>query len=112
MILFSAVPVTALAQTQETPGASAEQEDQISEVSIERTRCYCDRQAREFDLPLPKQYFLKAELLHDGKDAEGARKIWLRLSEMECQARDRFPLSDADCVDLRAQLQARIMQLY
>jgi hypothetical protein len=57
-------------------------------------------------------YVRKAELRHDGAAAEEAREVWLRLSEMERQARDHFPLSDADCADLRAQLQARIMRLY
>jgi hypothetical protein len=57
-------------------------------------------------------YARKAELTHGGGPAEEARAIWGRLSELEQQTRERFPLSDAECADLRAQLQARIMALY
>ena len=54
----------------------------------------------------------KAELLHDGGPAEEVRAIWQRLSQLEEQARAQFPLSDAECAELRARLQERIMMLY
>ena len=54
----------------------------------------------------------KAELLHDGAPAEDVRAVWQRLGELSKEARQRFPLSEADCADLRAQLQARILKLY
>jgi hypothetical protein len=57
-------------------------------------------------------YARKAELTHDGGPAEQVRAIWRRLGELEEQAKERFPLSDAGCADLRAQLKARIKALY
>ena len=54
----------------------------------------------------------KAELTHDGGPAEEVRAIWQRLGELEEQIKERFPLSDTECADLRAQLRARIMALY
>jgi hypothetical protein len=57
-------------------------------------------------------YARKAELTHGGGPAEEVRAIWLRLSELEEQASERFPLSDAECAALRARLQARIIALY
>jgi hypothetical protein len=54
----------------------------------------------------------KAELTHDGGPAEEVRAIWQRLGELEEQTRERFPLSDAECTDLRARLKRRIMALY
>jgi hypothetical protein len=54
----------------------------------------------------------KAELTHDGGPAEEVRAIWQRLGELEEQTKERLPLSDAECADLRAQLRARIMALY
>jgi uncharacterized protein DUF4872/butirosin biosynthesis protein H-like len=54
----------------------------------------------------------KAELLHYGGSAEEVRAIWQRLNQLEEQAKTQFPLSDAECTELRARLQARIMVLY
>jgi hypothetical protein len=54
----------------------------------------------------------KAELTHDGGPAAEVRAIWQRLGELEEQIKERFPLSDAECADLRVQLKARIMALY
>jgi hypothetical protein len=57
-------------------------------------------------------YARKAELIHDGAPVEEVRAVWQRLSELEEQTKERFPLSDGECADLRAQLQARIRALY
>jgi hypothetical protein len=57
-------------------------------------------------------YARKAELTHDGGPAEEVRAVWQRLSELEQQAGERFPLSEAECADLRAHLQTQIMALY
>ncbi len=54
----------------------------------------------------------KAELLHDGAPAEDVRAIWRRLDELAKEVRERFPLPDADCADLRARLRTRILNLY
>jgi hypothetical protein len=54
----------------------------------------------------------KSELLHDGAPAEEVRAVWQRLGELSQQASERFPLSDAECAELRAQLQTRILALY
>jgi hypothetical protein len=56
----------------------------------------------------------KAELLHSGgADAvEEMRTIWKRLGELEKQAGQQFPLSEAACAELRSDLQKRILALY
>lgn len=54
----------------------------------------------------------KAELLHDGAPAEDVRAVWQRLDELSKEVRAQFPLSDADCADLRVQLHGRILKLY
>jgi hypothetical protein len=54
----------------------------------------------------------KAELTHDGGPAEEVRAIWQRLNELEEQTKEQFPLSDAECAELRARLQVHIMGLY
>jgi Domain of unknown function (DUF4872)/Butirosin biosynthesis protein H, N-terminal len=57
-------------------------------------------------------YARKAELVHSGAAADELRAVWQRLGELEQQARTQFPLSDAACAELRAQLRARILALY
>jgi hypothetical protein len=57
-------------------------------------------------------YAHKAELLHEGAPAEEARAVWRRLGELERQAGEQFPLSDAGCAELRAALQSRIAALH
>ncbi|MCG8352184.1 MAG: BtrH N-terminal domain-containing protein [Chloroflexales bacterium] len=54
----------------------------------------------------------KAELLHSGAPSEEIRAVWQRLGELEAQIRERFPLSDQECADLRVQLRTRIIALY
>ncbi len=54
----------------------------------------------------------KSELLHEGAPADEVRAVWQRLDELSQRAREQFPLSDAACAELRAQLQARILRLY
>jgi len=70
------------------------------------------------DVPLFRKakalYERKAELtLGAGPPAvEEIRGIWAKLAELECQSADQFPLSEAECAELRANLQPRIMALY
>ena len=54
----------------------------------------------------------RRELLHDGAAAEDVRAVWQELGELAKQAKAQFPLSVADCADLRAQLQQRVLALY
>jgi len=56
----------------------------------------------------------KIELGHVGGEAERdeVRQAWKRLGELKAQAREEFPLTEAECGDLRADLQARILALY
>jgi Domain of unknown function (DUF4872)/Butirosin biosynthesis protein H, N-terminal len=56
----------------------------------------------------------KAELLvSDGPPgAEEIRGIWDQLGELTRQAADRFPLSNAECAELRADLKTRVLALY
>ncbi len=56
----------------------------------------------------------KVELTHGGGDAEleEVRRAWRRLGELKAQARAEFPLTDSECRDLRAGLQARVLRLY
>ncbi len=50
----------------------------------------------------------KAELLTSGADPAEIRRVWSRLEELEAQAADEFPLSDAECRELRAGLKQRL----
>jgi hypothetical protein len=56
----------------------------------------------------------KAELLvSDGPPAAAEiRGVWDQLGELTRQAADRFPLSDAECAELRAELKARVLELH
>jgi hypothetical protein len=54
----------------------------------------------------------RSELMHAGAPADEVRAVWARLGEVAANTRDKFPLSDAACTDLRAQLQGRIQALY
>ena len=56
----------------------------------------------------------KVERTHGGGESERAeiRQAWQRLGELRAQARDEFPLTDAECRDLRADLQTRVLALY
>jgi hypothetical protein len=54
----------------------------------------------------------KAELRNSGGDADEIRAIHARLAELRQQVKEHFPLSDAECADLRAELQARVRALY
>lgn len=54
----------------------------------------------------------KAELTHSGSDPAAIREIWERLDALERQADEHFPLSDADCAALRANLQGRVFALH
>jgi Domain of unknown function (DUF4872)/Butirosin biosynthesis protein H, N-terminal len=49
-----------------------------------------------------------AELFTGGGSIEDKRQVWARLDKLAKQAKARFPLSDKDCADLRAGLQARV----
>jgi hypothetical protein len=54
----------------------------------------------------------KAELTNSGGDPEEIRALWARLAELRSQICKQFPLSDAACADLRADLQTRVRALY
>jgi hypothetical protein len=56
----------------------------------------------------------KVELTHGGGEAalEEVRQAWTRLGELREQARADFPLTEAECRDLTAGLQSRILDLY
>jgi hypothetical protein len=56
-------------------------------------------------------YARRAELVAAGAPADDVRAIWKQLADLGDEARKRFPLSDADCIDLRAGLQARLREL-
>ncbi len=68
------------------------------------------------DVPLMRQakelYVRRSELLHDGAAAEEVRAVWGQLGELARQASTRFPLTEADSLALRAQLQTRVLALY
>jgi Domain of unknown function (DUF4872) len=56
----------------------------------------------------------KVELTHGGGDAalEEVRQAWKRLDELREHARAEFPLAEAECRDLTAGLQSRILALH
>jgi hypothetical protein len=54
----------------------------------------------------------KAELTNSGGSPDGIRAVWSQLDALRCQARTHFPLSEADCADLRAALQTRVFALH
>ncbi len=54
----------------------------------------------------------RRELMHDGAPVDEVRAVWQELGELAKQARQQFPLSTADCGELRAQLQQRVLALY
>jgi hypothetical protein len=57
-------------------------------------------------------YARRSELIHAGAPADEVRGVWKQLGDLGDAARAKFPLSDADGVDLRADLQARLRSLY
>src|SRR5262245_29062449 len=63
------------------------------------------RQAREL-------YARIGELTNSGGDLNEVRATWDRVRALGRQAKDRFPLSDADCDALRAGLQQRVRDLH
>ncbi|MGE0886576.1 MAG: DUF4872 domain-containing protein [Blastocatellales bacterium] len=54
----------------------------------------------------------RRELLHDGAAVEDVRAVWHELGEMAKRASQQFPISAADCAELRAQLRQRVLALY
>lgn len=56
----------------------------------------------------------KAELLvSDGPPAAAEiGAVWDKLGELASQAADRFPLTESECADLRADLKSRVLVLY
>jgi hypothetical protein len=56
----------------------------------------------------------KAEAMVSGGDDATAKikDIWAQLEDLRVAARDSFPLSDDQCLDLRASLQQRILDIY
>lgn len=68
------------------------------------------------DVPLCRQakelYIQKAELINSGGSPDEVRVIWAELEQLAQQARHQFPLSPADCADLRATLQEQVLALH
>jgi len=56
-------------------------------------------------------YARRSELVAAGAPADDVRSVWKQLDDLGVAARETFPLSDADCVELRAGLQARLRSL-
>lgn len=54
----------------------------------------------------------KAELHHGGAPAEEVRATWAQLAELERQAAEQFPLAEAACAELRAELSRQIMAIH
>jgi hypothetical protein len=54
----------------------------------------------------------KAELIDGGGSPAEIRAACARLGELRPRTPDQFPLTEADCADLRARLQARVRALY
>jgi hypothetical protein len=54
----------------------------------------------------------RTELVNSGGRTEELRAVWSRLDEVEKQVRERFPLTAAECDQLRAELKPRILALY
>jgi hypothetical protein len=54
----------------------------------------------------------RTELSVIGGDVDEVRATWMRLGELEKQARTKFPLSEADSAALRASLQTRVIALH
>jgi hypothetical protein len=54
----------------------------------------------------------KAELTNSGARPEEIRACWSKLGELEAQVKAHFPLTDAECAALRADLQKRVLALY
>lgn len=56
----------------------------------------------------------KAELTFSGDDdaPQQIRGIWSRLEELRASARECFPLNEAQCEDLRADLKSRILAIH
>jgi hypothetical protein len=52
-----------------------------------------------------------AELFTAGGAIEDKRQVWARLDELAKEAKGKFPLSDTECGDLRADLQGRVRKL-
>jgi len=54
----------------------------------------------------------RSELIASGGPVEDLRSAWSQLGQQARQVNDNFPLSQAECDDLRRSLQIRIMALY
>lgn len=62
------------------------------------------RQARE-------QHDRYAELLLTNGPIEEKRDVWLKLDDLAARAKEKFPLSEQECADLRANLQQRVHRI-
>lgn len=67
------------------------------------------------DVPLLKQakdgHIRYAELFTGGGSIEEKRAVWAELDQLAAQAKDAFPLTEAECVELRTDLQRRILAI-
>lgn len=68
------------------------------------------------DLPLlaetKRLLVQRAELYHSGGPTSEISAVWQRLGELEDQASQEFPLSEADCRALRMALKERVLALF
>lgn len=54
----------------------------------------------------------RAELIHAGGPTEAIRAVWSQLAALRERAKAQFPLTMAECADLRASLQKRVRSLH
>jgi hypothetical protein len=58
-----------------------------------------------------RQYAQYAELFTSNGSLNDKRAVWTRLDELAAQMKECFPLSDVQCAELRAELQARVTNI-
>jgi len=54
----------------------------------------------------------KAQLTRSGANPEEIRAVWGQIGELGRQVGEKFPLTDAECAELRVRLQQRIRAIY
>jgi hypothetical protein len=68
------------------------------------------------DVPLMKEakevLARRSELTLSGGPVEEIRQAWSRMDELEAAAKEAFPISEAECDELRAGLKKQILALY
>ena len=68
------------------------------------------------DVPMFKKvrdlFALRGELAASGESVETLRATWLEIEDLHQQAKTKFPLTPAECDELRRGLKGRILDLY